>query len=142
MTEQQEPQAGQQQEPQAGQQEPQAKQGSTAADTLKAYEALFEKQQQQIADAQKHNDSLQAQINILIRNGGNGGVNGNNDSNSGTMDNLNMPISANGVGTLNSPDNSSGLPGPQEPYVSLADLGHEVGKRDYQAHNTENRNLS
>ena len=31
----------------------------------------------------------------------------------------------------------SGQAEPQEPYVSLAELGSQLGKRDYRSHNTK-----
>lgn len=112
--------------------------GEPAEDTLKAYEALFEKQQTELAAEKERTKSLQNQIDIIIRNGGhvpNGGNSGTNEpsgNGASPRDSSGMPNPANGFGTFNSP--ACGTEEPQEPYVSLADLGAEVGKRNYKPH--------
>lgn len=97
--------------------------GSTSEDTLGAYKALFDMQKEQIDSLLKTNQSLQSQIGVLIRNGasphGSGLDNGNR-----------LP----GNGDTSNDDPGMGVEH-QEPYVSLADLGSEIGKRDYHSHN-------
>ncbi len=89
--------------------------GVTAEDTVKAYDALFKQQRGEIDSLTKANRSLKAQIGILLRNGASVG-----DSSQGTQ-----------ATQLPEPEK------PQGPYVSLADLGAEIGKRDYATHNTK-----
>lgn len=88
--------------------------GVTAEDTVKAYDALFQQQRGEIDSLTKANRSLKAQIGILLRNGASVG-----DSSQGTL-------------ATQPPEPEK----PHEPYVSLADLGAEIGKRDYATHNT------
>ena len=96
--------------------------GSTAEDTLgeyKAlieqitlgeYKALIEQMKAQNAALIEQNKSLQNQFGVLIRNGASAGHYAGNE-----------------------PE-----PEPEpEPYVSLAELGSQLGKRDYQSHNTK-----
>lgn len=112
--------------------------GEPAEDTLKAYEALFEKQKTELAAEKERTKSLQNQIDILIRNGGhvpNSGANELSGNGASPQDSSDKPNPANGFGTFNSP--ACGTEEPQEPYVSLADLGAEVGKRDYRPHNMQ-----
>lgn len=95
---------------------------STAEDTLSR---LFEQSQAQVAQLVEQNKSLQDQIGLLLRNGAsvtdNNGTSTPND-NSQTIGNLTQ----------------AQLEYRQsEDYVSLADLGREVGKRDYENHNLE-----
>lgn len=101
---------------------------STPEDTLKAYQGLFEQQNKQIASLLETNKSLQNQIGILIRNGAHPNAT-RLDSGSSVSGNGN-PSNA-GIG----PD--MGQTEPQEPYVSLTELGSEIGKRDYHSHNME-----
>ena len=77
-------------------------------DTLAAYQALFEQQKKALDDSTAKIASLQNQIGILMRNGANVG-----ESASQKQANDDAP----------------------EPYVSLTDLGREIGKRDYKSHN-------
>ena len=105
--------------------EPQANNaaGSTAEDTLGEYKALLEQMKAQNQTLIEQNKSLQNQFGILIRNGAHVGQHTDSASVSGSGTN----------GTLDSMQDS----GQTEPYVSLADLGSQLGKRDYQSHNTE-----
>lgn len=86
---------------------------STSEDTtsstseLEAYKALYEKQQQALNEQIKTNQSLQSQINILLRNSGSTSTNTEETSTSETEETM------------------------QQEYVSLAELGREIGKRDY-----------
>lgn len=115
--------------------------GEPAEDTLKAYQALFEKQQAELAAEKERTKSLQNQINILMRNGGhvpNGSSSGANElsgNDTSPQNSSGMPNPANGFGTFNS--SVCGTEEPQEPYVSLTDLGAEVGKRNYRPHNIQ-----
>lgn len=97
--------------------------GSSAEDTLTK---LFEQSQAQVAQLVEQNKSLQDQIGMLLRNG------------ASVTDN-------NGTSTLNN-DNTQKIGNMtqaqfeykhSEDYVSLADLGREVGKREYENHNLE-----
>lgn len=77
-------------------------------DTLVAYQELFEKQKKALDDSTAKIASLQNQIGILMRNGAS-------------------------IGSAASQEQESNEA--QEAYVSLTDLGREIGKRDYQSHN-------
>ena len=104
-------------EPQA---QPSAAAG-TAEDTLGAYKDMFGQMKAQNDALIEQNKSLQNQIGILIRNGSSVGHNSGSAS-SGVLDN---------------PDSGSAMGDPQEEhYVSLADLGSQIGKRDYRSHNS------
>lgn len=104
-------------EPQA---QPSAAAG-TAEDTLGAYKDMFGQMKAQNDVLIEQNKSLQNQIGILIRNGSSVGHNSGSAS-SGVLDN---------------PDSGSAMGDPQEDhYVSLADLGSQIGKRDYRSHNS------
>ena len=92
--------------------------GVTAEDTARAYDALFNQLRGENDKLAKANRSLQAQIGILLRNGASVGD---------TSQAVNEP----GQDQANEPEP------PSEPYVSLADLGAEIGKRDYATHNTQ-----
>ena len=86
--------------------------GSTAEDTLGEYKALIEQMKAQNAALIEQNKSLQNQFGVLIRNGASTGHYGGNKP--------------------------EPKPEPEpEPYVSLAELGSQLGKRDYQSHNTK-----
>ena len=85
--------------------------GSAAEDTLKAYEGLIEQMKTQNETLIEANKSLQSQIGLLIRGGGSVGQH--------TAD--------------PEPQNPTQEPG----YTSFADLGKELGKRDYQSHNVK-----
>ena len=85
--------------------------GSSAEDTLKAYEGLIEQMRAQNETLIKANESLQSQIGLLIRGGGSVGQH--------TAD--------------PEPQNPTQEPG----YTSFADLGKELGKRDYYSHNVK-----
>lgn len=100
--------------------------GSTAEDALGEYKALLEQMKAQNAALIEQNKSLQTQFGILIRSGASVGRHGDSGSvsGSGSTD----PIGS-GQGT--------GQTGSQEPYVSLADLGSQIGKRDYGSHNSK-----
>lgn len=112
---QQEPQAEPQQEPNSVKIEPQAPEpsaaGSAAEDTLKVYEDLIEQMKVQNKTLIKANENLQSQIGLLIRGGGSVGQHAQDPE----------------------PQNPT-----QEPeYTSFADLGKELGKRDYYSHNVK-----
>ena len=94
-----------------GQTEPSAA-GSTAEDTLDGYKALVEQMKSQNEALMAQNQSLQSQFETLIRNG------------AGVTQQQQL---------LNGNDPSEGEGGDQ--YTSLADLGSEIGKRDYKSHN-------
>ena len=85
--------------------------GSSAEDTLKAYEGLIEQMKTQNETLIEANKSLQSQIGLLIRGGGSVGQH--------TAD--------------PEPQNPTQEPG----YTSFADLGKELGKRDYYSHNVK-----
>ena len=74
----------------------------------------------------EQNRSLQSQFGILIRSGAHVGRNGDSGSVSDSG-------SAGNAGSVQ----DMGQDEPQEPYVSLAELGKEIGKRDYGSHNTQ-----
>lgn len=82
--------------------------GRTSEDTLSEYKSLIASMKAQNDALMKQNESLQAQFGILIRNG----------------------ASAGSVATTDDASEDG-----NEPYVSLSQLGNELGKRDYQSHN-------
>lgn len=100
--------------------------GSTAEDALGEYKALLEQMKAQNAVLIEQNKSLQTQFGILIRSGASVGRNGDSNSVSGS-------------GSTDPVDSGQGMgqPGSQEPYVSLAELGSQIGKRDYGSHNSQ-----
>lgn len=108
--------------------EPQANSaaGSTAEDTLGEYKALLEQMKAQNQALIEQNKSLQNQFGILIRNGAHVGRHGDSAS-----------VSDSDANGALYPMQDSGQYEPQEPYVSLAELGSQLGKRDYQSHNTK-----
>ena len=108
--------------------EPQASSaaGSTAEDTLAEYKALLKQMEAQNKALIEQNRSLQSQFGMLIRSGAHVGQHGSGD-----------PVSGSGTGSLLDSVQDSGQNEPQEPYVSLAELGKEIGKRDYGSHNTK-----
>ena len=97
--------------------------GSTAEDALGEYKALLEEMKAQNAALIEQNKSLQTQFGILIRSGARVGRNGDSGSVSGSG-NTDPVVSGQGMGS-------------QEPYVSLAELGSQIGKRDYGSHNSQ-----
>lgn len=99
---------------------------STAEDALGEYKALLEQMKAQNTALIEQNKSLQTQFGILIRGGASVGRNGDSGSVSGSG---NTDPVGSGQG--------EGQPGSQEPYVSLAELGNQIGKRDYGSHNTQ-----
>ena len=128
-------QAESQTEPQAstgsgpsGSIEPQAASAadSTAEDTLDEYKSLLRQMEAQNKALLEQNRSLQSQFGILIRSGAHVGRNGDSGSVSDSG-------SAGNAGSVQ----DMGQDEPQEPYVSLAELGKEIGKRDYGSHNTQ-----
>ena len=100
--------------------------GSTAEDALGEYKALLEQMKAQNAALIEQNKSLQTQFGILIRSGASVGRHGDSGSVSGSG---NTDPVGSGQGT--------GQTGSQEPYVSLAELGSHIGKRDYGSHNSQ-----
>ena len=96
--------------------------GSTAEDALGEYKALLEQMKAQNAALIEQNKSLQTQFGILIRSGASVGRHGDSSSVSGSG-NTDPVGSGQGTG--------------QEPYVSLAELGSQIGKRDYGSHNSK-----
>ena len=108
--------------------EPQASSaaGSTAEDTLAEYRSLLKQMEAQNKALLEQNRSLQNQFGILIRSGAHVGRNGDSGSVSDSG-------SAGNAGFVQ----DMGQNEPQEPYVSLAELGKEIGKRDYGSHNTK-----
>ena len=100
--------------------------GSTAEDTLDEYKSLLEQMEAQNKALLEQNRSLQSQFGMLIRSGAHVGQHGSGD-----------PVSGSGTGSLLDPVQDSGQDEPQEPYVSLAELGKEIGKRDYGSHNSQ-----
>ena len=105
--------------------EPQASSAadSTAEDTLDEYKSLLRQMEAQNKALIEQNRSLQTQFGILIRSGAHVGRNGDSD-----------PIHDSGnAGNAGSVQDM----GQNEPYVSLAELGREIGKRDYASHNTQ-----
>lgn len=104
---------------------------STAEDTLGEYKALLEQMKDQNAALIEQNKSLQTQFGILIRSGASVGRHGDSSSVSGSGNT--DPVGSNqGVGQTES----------QKPYVSLAELGNQIGKRDYGSHNSPQKELS
>lgn len=99
---------------------------STAEDALDEYKALLEQMKAQNAALIEQNKSLQTQFGILIRSGASVGRNGDSGSVSGSGNS--DPVGS-GQGT--------GQTGSQKPYVSLAELGSQIGKRDYGSHNSK-----
>lgn len=85
--------------------------GSAAEDTLKAYEGLIEQMKTQNETLIEANKSLQSQIGLLIRGGGSVGQ--------------------------HAPDPEPQNPTQEPGYTSFADLGKELGKRDYHSHNVK-----
>lgn len=100
--------------------------GSTAEDALGEYKALLEQMKAQNAALIEQNKSLQTQFGILIRSGASVGRHGDSSSVSGSGN-------ADPVGS----GQGMGQTGSQEPYVSLAELGSQIGKRDYGSHNSQ-----
>ena len=96
--------------------------GSTEEDALGEYKALLEQMKAQNAALIEQNKSLQTQFGILIRSGASVGRHGDSSSVSGSG-NTDPVGSGQGTG--------------QEPYVSLAELGSQIGKRDYGSHNSK-----
>lgn len=98
---------------------------STAEDTLGEYKALIEQMKVQNAALIEQNKSLQSQFGILIRSGASVGRHGDSGS-------------VSGPGNPEPLDTAQGMgqPEPKEPYVSLAELGSQIGKRDYGSHNS------
>lgn len=96
--------------------------GSSAEDTLTK---LFEQSQAQVAQLVEQNKSLQDQIGMLLRNGAsvtdNNGTSTPNDTTQkiGNMTQAQFDYKQ------------------SEEYVSLADLGKEIGKREYKNMNTD-----
>ena len=95
----------------------------TAEDTPEEYKALVEQLMEQNKSLIEQNKSLQTQFGILIRSGAHVGRNGDSGS-----------VSDSGSAGF---VQDMGQNEPQEPYVSLAELGKEIGKRDYGSHNTQ-----
>ena len=100
--------------------------GGTAEDTLEEYRSLLKQMEAQNKALLEQNRSLQSQFGILIRSGAHVGRNGDSGSVSDSG-------SAGNAGSVQ----DMGQDEPQEPYVSLAELGSEIGKRDYGSHNTK-----
>jgi hypothetical protein len=100
--------------------------GGTAEDALDEYKALLEQMKAQNQALIEQNKSLQNQFGILIRSGASVGRHGDSGS---------VPGSGNTV--LVDPVQDMGQTEPQEPYVSLAELGSRIGKRDYGSHNSQ-----
>ena len=100
--------------------------GSTAEDALGEYKALLEQMKAQNAALIEQNKSLQTQFGILIRSGASAGRHGDSGSVSGSG-NTDPVGSGQGMGQT----------GSQKPYVSLAELGNQIGKRDYGSHNVQ-----
>jgi len=97
----------------------------TAEDTPEEYKALVEQLMAQNKALIEQNKSLQNQFGILIRSGASVERHGDSGSVSGPGN----------PGPLDSVQ-GMGQPEPQEPYVSLAELGSQIGKRDYSPHNS------
>ena len=100
--------------------------GSTAEDTLDEYKSLLKQMEAQNKALIEQNQSLQTQFGMLIRSGAHVGRNGDSGSVSDSG-------SAGNAGSVQ----DMGQDEPQEPYVSLAELGSEIGKRDYGSHNSQ-----
>lgn len=98
----------------------------TAEDTPEEYRALVEQLMAQNKALIEQNRSLQSQFGMLIRSGAHVGRNGD----SGSVSDSGSTGNAGSVQDM-------GQDEPQEPYVSLAELGSEIGKRDYGSHNTQ-----
>lgn len=98
----------------------------TAEDTPEGYRALVEQLMAQNNALIEQNKSLQNQFGILIRSGASVGRHGDSGSVSDSG-------SAGNAGSVQ----DMGQDEPQEPYVSLAELGSQIGKRDYGSHNTK-----
>lgn len=94
----------------------------TAEDTPEEYKALVEQLMEQNKALIEQNKSLQNQFGILIRSGAS--VERHGDSGS-----------VSGPGNPDPLDPVQGM-GQPEPYVSLAELGSQIGKRDYSPHNS------
>lgn len=88
-------------------QAPVAAEGTAEEAAEGAYKALFEQMKATNEELAAANKSLQDQIGILIRNGS----------------------------TVTARNEDEANREPKEPYASLADLGSEIGKRDYKSHN-------
>lgn len=99
---------------------------STAEDTLGEYKALLEQMKAQNEALIEQNKSLQTQFGILIRSGASVGRHGDSGS-----------VSGPGNPDPLDPSQGMGQPEPKEPYVSLAELGSQIGKRDYGSHNSK-----
>ena len=97
----------------------------TAEDTPEEYKALVEQLMEQNKALIEQNKSLQNQFGILIRSGAS--VERHGDSGS---------VSGPGNPDPLDPVQGMGQPEPKEPYVSLAELGSQIGKRDYGSHNS------
>ena len=97
----------------------------TAEDTPEEYKALVEQLMEQNKALIEQNKSLQNQFGILIRSGAS--VERHGDSGS---------VSGPGNPDPLDPVQGMGQSEPQEPYVSLAELGSQIGKRDYGSHNS------
>lgn len=100
--------------------------GGTAEDALGEYKALLEQMKAQNAALIEQNKSLQTQFGVLIRSGASVGRHGDSGSVSGSG-------STDPVG----PGQGMGQTGSQKPYVSLAELGSQVGRRDYGSRNAQ-----
>lgn len=87
-----------------------------AEDTLGAYKTLAKELADQNRALMENQKSLQDQISVLIRNGASINDSPANDD-------------------IVSGSNDSGAPNSEETYVSLAELGTELGKRDYKNEN-------
>ena len=99
--------------------------GGTAEDAQEEYKALVEQLMAQNKALIEQNKSLQNQFGILIRSGAS--VERHGDSGS---------VSGPGNPDPLDPVQGMGQPEPKEPYVSLAELGSQIGKRDYSSHNS------
>ena len=97
----------------------------TAEDTPEEYKALVEQLMAQNKSLIEQNKSLQTQFGMLIRSGAHVGRNGDSGSVSDSG-------SAGNAGFVQ----DSGQNEPQKSYVSLAELGSQIGKRDYSPHNS------
>lgn len=99
--------------------------GGTAEDAQEEYKALVEQLMSQNKALIEQNKSLQTQFGILIRSGASVGRHGDSGS-----------VSGPGNPEPLDPVQGMGQPEPKEPYVSLAELGNKIGKRDYGSHNS------
>ena len=99
--------------------------GGTAEDAQEEYKALVEQLMSQNKALIEQNKSLQSQFGILIRSGASVGRHGDSGS-----------VSGPGNPEPLDPVQGMGQPEPKEPYVSLAELGSQIGKRDYGSHNS------